>query len=179
MSIFRALFCGLVAAIGPQVASGPEVGASPRPFQVAAITGDHSGETVDATTDRGAKATVYVFVQADKWDRPMARFLKTLDKELEADPKLSDVRTVAVWLGDDATKSKDYLPRAQLSLQLAKTDLTVFDGDRFGPVGWSISPEAHLTAVVVRDGKVAARFGHVSVNETDVPAVMKSLKPSP
>jgi hypothetical protein len=146
------------------------------PLKVAVVTGDHAGEALDLVADRAAKPTVYVFIQADKWDRPMALFLKTLDRDMEG---LTDARSLAVWLSEDVAKSKEYLPRAQQSLQFGRTDLTVFDGDKFGPPGWSVGPDAHLTAVVVKDGKVVAKFGHVSVNETDVPAVLKALKPNP
>jgi hypothetical protein len=56
------------------------------------------------------------------------------------------------------------------------TPLAVFLGDRGGPDEWDVNPDAHLTAVVAVKGTVAARFGFVSVGETDVRAVRQALK---
>jgi len=68
---------------------------------------------------RKDKPTVYVFVQAEKWDRPMFRFIKTIDE------KLGDAgQVVAVWLTDDADKSKTYLPK--ISTYFTNAALTVF-----------------------------------------------------
>src|SRR4051812_45349120 len=63
------------------VESGPKVGTQVAGFKVHAVTGDESGKVVDLVADRKDKPTVYVFVRAGDWDRPMARFLKKLDEE--------------------------------------------------------------------------------------------------
>jgi hypothetical protein len=103
----------------------------------------------------------------------MARFLKQLD---EAAPKEGeDVYVVAVWLTEDAAKTKEYLPIAQKSLSLHNTALTCFPGE-VGPKDWGINVDAHLTAVVAAGGKVAKAFGYRSINETDVPAVREALR---
>ena len=103
----------------------------------------------------------------------MARFLRKLD---EAVRKEGDTRIVAVWLTDDAEKTKKYLPVAQQSLQFERTALTCFTGGKDGPKGWGVNADAHLTAVVANKGKVAATFGFRSLNETDVPGVRDALK---
>ena len=105
----------------------------------------------------------------------MARFLRTLDKDLSKDR--DDVQVVAVWLTDDVDMSKKYVPRARESLKLTQTTYSVFPGEKSGPEGWGINGDAHLTAVVVEKGKVSGSFGYRSVNETDVPAVIKKLAP--
>jgi hypothetical protein len=110
---------------------------------------------------------VYVFVSAKDFDRPMFRFLKKLDEDLE------DGLVVAVWLSDDADKSKEYLPK--IAQYFKKAALTVFAGTA-GPQGWAINSDAHLTAVVAHQGKVVKSFAYLSLNETDVPAVVKTLK---
>src|SRR5207302_1702303 len=115
------------------------------------------------------KPTIFVFVQADKWDRPVARFLRTLDQDLAK--SRNDVQIVAVWLTDDVEQSKAYLPKAQDSLKLAQTTFAVYPGDKNGPAGWGVNPNAHLTAVVAENRKVTASFGYRSINETDVPPV--------
>lgn len=160
-----------------QLQSGPSVGNSVEALKAVAATGDAAGREVDFADERKQQPTIYIFIAADKWDRPVARFLKTLDTRLSNDHK--DARIVAVWLTDDVEQTKDYLPKAQQSLKLTQTTLAVYPGNKNGPEGWGINPDAHLTAVVAQDRKVRASFGFRSVNETDVPRVFQELKPGP
>jgi hypothetical protein len=179
MVTLRWSFAGLILlAVWPawsqDVTSGPEKGKEVPPLKVFDATGPHKDKDVDYAKERGAKPTVYVFIPADKWSRPVARFLKKLD---EAVPKVGEeAAVVAVWLTDDPAKAKAYLPVAQNSLQLQVTALTCFTGDKEGPKGWGINADAHATAVVTAKGKVAATFGYNSVNETAVPAVRDALR---
>jgi hypothetical protein len=158
-----------------QVESGPKAGGKIPALKVVAATGDAAGKDVDYASERKEKPTIYVFVQADAWDRPMARFLRELDQTLAKDR--TDVQVIAVWLTDDAAKSKEYLPRAQESLKLSQTIFAVYPGEKSGPEGWGLGSEARVTAVVAENGKVVASFGFGSVNETDAPPVLKKLKP--
>src|ERR1700758_2492078 len=103
MAPLRWSFALAVLAVCPawsqDVASGPEKGKAVPPLKVFAATGPHQGRDVDYTKERGPKATVFLFIPADKWSRPLARFLKKLD---EAVPKIGeDAAVVAVWLTDD------------------------------------------------------------------------------
>jgi hypothetical protein len=177
MAPLRWSFALAVLAVWPawsqDVPSGPAKGKAVPPLKVFAATGPHQDKEVDYAKERGAKPTVFVFIPADKWSRPLARFLKKLD---EAVPKVGeDAAVVAVWLADDPAKTKAYLPVAQNSLQLQATALTCFTEDKEGPKGWGINADAHATAVVTARGKVAAVFGYRSVNETAVPAVRDAL----
>jgi hypothetical protein len=160
--------------IHAQVESGPVAGAKLAALKVTAATGEFTGEEIDYAEKRKDKPTIYAFVQADRWDRPMARYLKTLDAAVKKAG--GDVVVVAVWLTDDAEKSKEYLPKAQMSLNLEMIALTVYAGDKSGPENWGINDRASLTTVVASGETCAARFGYVSLNETDVPAVEKALK---
>ena len=161
------------ASVHGQIQSGPDRGSKLEPLKVSVVVGDGAGEELDLAARRGGQPTIYLFVQADKWDRPVARFMSTLDKELVK--SRSDVAVVAVWLTDDVEKSKEYLPRAQQSINFSQTALTVFPGDKNGPVGWSIHSGAHLTAVVAENSRVVASFGFRSLNETNVPEVLSKL----
>lgn len=157
-----------------QVESGPVAGAKLAALKVAAATGEFAGEEVDYLDKRKDKPTIYAFVQAASWDRPMARYLRTLDAAVKKTG--GDVQIVAVWLTDDAEKSKEYLPKAQMSLKLELTALVVYAGDKSGPENWGINDRATLTTVVSDGATCGARFGYVSLNETDVPAVEKALE---
>jgi hypothetical protein len=160
-------------ALYAQTNSGPAGGSKLPPLTVAAVTGDAAGEEVEFVARRGGKPTIYLFIQADKWDRPVARFVKTLDQELAG--SRPDVAVVAVWLTDNVETSKEYLPRAQQSINLAQTSLCVYPGDKNGPAAWSIDPRLHLTAIVANNDHVIASFGYRSLNETNVPEVLAKL----
>ncbi len=154
--------------------SGPKVGEKIPALKVHSVVGEHEGKEVDFAGDRKGKTTVYVFIYADKFDRPTARYLKALDKA--AGDAGKDAYVVAVWLSEDQDKSKEYLPKAQQSLKFATTALTVAVDGKNGPNDWVINDRAHVTTIVAKDGKVAARFAYQSLNDTDVPDVEKAIK---
>lgn len=161
------------AVVRADVESGPAVGEKIPALKVEAVTGPQEGKSLDYAADRAEKPTVYAFVQAERWSRPMARFLKKIDGELQG---IDDAACVAVWLAEKPDASKEYLPKAQMSLKFERTSLTSFAGEIAGPNGWGVNGDAHVTVVVARGGKTVARFGFVSVNETSVPQVIETLK---
>lgn len=163
----------IAATAAAQIRSGPGEGAVPQPLKAFAVTGPQAGSETDLTADTKGSPTILVFLRADRWDRPVARFVKTLDQELAK--RSGKEQLVAVWLTDDLEKGKEYLPKAQQSMRLEKATLAVFTGNQGVPEGWDIHPEAHATAVVVVADKVAGSFGYRSVNDTDAPDVLKKL----
>lgn len=155
------------------VESGPKAGEKAAALKAFAVVGPVEGKEVDFTAERKDAPTVYLFVNAEKFDRPLARFMRELDMKLgDIDEKAA---AVAVWVGGDAEKLKDHLPRVQMSLKLGKTSYAV-SGEAGGPAGWVVNLDAHLTAVVVVGGKVVKSSGFVSVNETDVKGVVEALQ---
>jgi hypothetical protein len=88
----------------------------------------------------------------------------------------NETQMVTVFLTDDVAKTKEHLPRVQMSLQFTANPMVIFPSAQMSPDGWAVNSDAHLTAVVVQSGKVAAKFGHRSVNETAVPEVVDALK---
>lgn len=160
-----------------QYESGPEAGAKIGPFSVYAATGEFAEKTVDFVTERKDLPTVYLFVQNVHWSRPVARFIRGLDAELEKGVEgATGIAAVGIWLADDPAPLKDHLPRVQMSIDLKKTALTVFEGPKAGPEGWSINDMAHLTVVIARKGKVVKSLGFESVNETNVAAVVDLIR---
>lgn len=158
--------------LAQDVQSGPEVGKKAPGLEVQAVTGPNAGQKLDYAKDRGEKPTVYLFIKADKWDRPMARFVKVLDKDIQ---KMDGANVVAVWLTGDGDKTQQYLPLAQQSLQLEATALTFFPGGADGPPTWTINGDAHITVVLSKKGQVQERLGYFSINETEVQPVLKKL----
>jgi hypothetical protein len=160
-----------------QVESGPRPGEKPVPFKAYVTTGPSADKAVDLVGEHKDKPTVFLFVQNEHWNRPVARVIKTLDGELEKGIDGAEgASAVAVWLTDEVEASKSYQPRAQQSLMLARTTLSVFEGPRAGPEGWSLYDTVPLTAVVVRGGKVVKSFPFDVMDESPVAAIVKSLK---
>src|SRR2546425_461595 len=94
----------LMASLGAppvlaQTESGPGAASRVEALKVVVVTGDDAGKEIDFAAQRKDRPTLFAFVQADKWDRPMARFLRTLDRDLGKERR--NVHMVAVWLTDD------------------------------------------------------------------------------
>jgi hypothetical protein len=156
------------------VTSGPKVGDKVEDFKAFGVVGAIEGKEGSYVAERKGEPTVFVFVQQEHWDRPMARLLKTLDKDAkEANDKAA---VVAVWLTEKPDAAKAYLPKAQMSLSFTNTSLGVFEGEKTGPNNWGINTDAHCTVVVTKDGKVVESIALQSVNETDAKKVVEALK---
>ena len=167
--------CFVFALVGVSRAadleSGPEKGAKIPALKVYDCTGENKEKMIDYAALRKDKVTVYLFLPADKFDRPMHRFFKKLDETANDDFK--DVYLVAVWLTDDEPATKERLPKIQMSVNYSMTALCSFKGT--DPKDWNVNRDAHLTVVVAAKGKVAARFAYKSANDTLVPNVVKAL----
>lgn len=155
------------------IESGPKAGEKVGELKAFGVVGKVEGKEADFAKERADLPTVYLFVNAEKFSRPMNQFMKTLDGKLP--DIVAKAGGVAVWLTADADKSKEFLPRVQMSVKYENTALAVL-GDTSGPKGWAINPDAHLTVVVVVEGKVAKSFAYDTVNATDVKAVEEALK---
>lgn len=179
MTLSHSLPCCLLVVAGSLgfVVAGQAEDAAVKPCKVAAVTGESAGKDVDYSAERKEKPTVYLFVSAENFTRPVGRYIKVLDTQIDKGIEgARDAEVVAIWLTGDVAKSKEYLPKLQQSVQLSKTSLAVFDGQPQGPDGWNVDIASHLTAVVVKGGKETARFKYQSTNDTDVPDVVKALE---
>lgn len=178
MAMLLLVVCG--TALRADVESGPKAGEKVAALKAFGVVGTVEGKEADFAASRKDAPTVYLFVQAEEGGipvggRPAGRFMKALDGAIGNAGEKAEI--VAIWLGEKAfDKHKDYLPRIQMSLKFEKTQLAAFDGDKTGPAGWGINGDAHVTAVVVHNGKVVKSFAFVSVNETDVRPVVAELK---
>lgn len=170
------LAVALVSAVVARadIESGPKAGEKVAELKAFGVVGKIEGKEADFAKERADLPTVYLFVNAEKFSRPMNQFIKTLDGKLP--DTAAKAGAVAVFLTTDTDKYKEYLPKVQMSVKYENTAMAVL-GDTSGPKGWGINPDAHLTAVVVgADGKVAKSFAFESVNGTDVKAIEEALK---
>lgn len=170
LTLAMAAACALPALA--QLTSGPEAGSKPEPVKVEALTGPQEGKTLDYVAERKGKPTLYVFLR--EFDRPIARYIKTLDTAIREES--TEALTVAVWLTEQKDQTRQYLPRVQQSLKMESTALTLFPGDANGPDGWNLNPSARVTTVLVLKDKVVRSFAYASLNDTDVPPVREALK---
>jgi hypothetical protein len=152
--------------------SGPEAGAVVPAAKVFAATGPNEGKELDYPAERKEKPTLYLMIR--EFDRPVARYMKTLDQELAS--ASADAHVVAVWLTDEQEKTRTYLPRVQMSLKMEHTSMCVFPGDKNGPNDWNLSPDARVTTVLAVKGKVVKTFAYSSINDTEVRPVLAALK---
>ena len=172
LSCFRCACSNRVRA--EDVSSGPKAGDKVAALKLLVATGDNAGKEIDLAAERKDKPTVFIFIDADQFSRPIARYLKVLDGAVNTIG--NDAHIVAVWLTGDQEKTKAYLPKAQMSLSLEATTLAQFPGAKSGPEGWAINDRAFVTTVVTNKEKVTANFAYVSVNETDVRKVAAEVR---
>lgn len=137
--------------------------------------GEKQGETVELARSRQNKPTIYVFIQDEFWDRPIARLLRELDTQVRQN--VTDGTIVAVWLSNnEADRLREHLPRVQQSIKLSMTTYTVWPGDPFGPPEWAINRDDHITVITAKDGKVLGRHAFKSTNEGDAPKILADFK---
>lgn len=137
--------------------------------------GDKQGETVELAQSRQNKPTIYVFIQNEFWDRPIARLLRELDTQVRQN--VTDGSIVAVWLSNnESDRLKEHLPRVQQSIKLSMTTYAAWPGDPFGPAEWAINRDDHITIITAKDGKILGRHAYKSTNEGDAPKILADFK---
>ena len=161
-----------VLASAADIDSGPALDSAVPALTVQAVAGLEAGKKLDFAAARKDKPTVFVFIQSENFGRPVARYLKVLDTAMAG----KDVAIVAVWLTDDAEKTREYLPKVQMSLKLETTALSYDPDNKTGPNAWVLHEKAFVTTIVSDGKKVRARFGHQSINDTMVPEVEAAVK---
>ena len=165
-------FASVAAA---DIESGLKAGEKVPALKAFGLVGATENKETDFAADRKDEPTVYLFVQSEHFSRPMARFLNELDGKIGVAGEKA--AAVAVWVGDKSfEKDKDRIPKIHTSLKFEKTAIAAFEGEKSGPNGWGVNPDAHLTVIVVNKGKVVKSFAFTVVNDTDVPAVLKELQ---
>jgi menaquinone-dependent protoporphyrinogen IX oxidase len=172
-AVLCVLLLGVLAVRAQDVTSGPTKDEKVPALKVLDLTGSNKDKEVDYAAERKDKPTIYYLIDREKFTRPMNKFMKTLDTELNKDVK--DAYVVAVFLTDDKDAVKDFLPKVQQSVQYEATALTLFTGEKSGPKDWNVNGDAHITVVVANKGKVVATFGYNSINDTDVKGVREAL----
>ncbi len=151
--------------------SGPKAGDKVPALKVKALVGPLADKEVDYPAERKELPTIYLLIHAEKFGRPTAQLMRGLETKIT---EVNDQATiVAVWIGGDAKKNEEFLPRIQMSLKFENTALAVCDTNN--PVGWNINTDTHVTAVVAVAGKVVESYALVSTNGTDAKTLLDRL----
>jgi hypothetical protein len=151
------------------LSSGPSPNDPTPALKAYAVAGAPKDQEVDYAKIRKDQATVFVFIETSRWNRSMFRFLKALEERLgESD------QVVAIWLTSDEVESKNYLTKIAGYFQ--KTALGVAAVQNEVPKDWGINPDAGLTAVAAKKGKVVQSWGYRVPNEADAKDVANALK---
>jgi hypothetical protein len=158
--------------VAADVESGPKADTKVAELKVTFVTGANEGKEIDLPGERKDDPTVYFFVNAAKFDRPVYRMMKAVDEKLgDANAKAAGF---AVWVGVETDKQKERLPLIAQSAKFAKCEIAWITTGT--PEGWGLNDDAHLTVVIVKDKKVTKTFAWKSVNETDAKAVLEAVK---
>ena len=157
---------------------GPKAGTAVPKLSAQVVTDKVAEKETDLAGERKDEPTVYVFVNADhfkdsntQFSRPAFRFVKTLDEKIG---DVTGAKVVAVWVGGDGDKNKEYVPK--VSKYYANTVLGVSSADGNGPKDWGLTSTSMVTVVLASKGKVVKAWALESVNETDVKPVEEALK---
>ncbi|MFM1801315.1 MAG: hypothetical protein RJA81_667 [Planctomycetota bacterium] len=158
------------------ISTAEEMEAKQVPELTASVcVGEGVGQNRELAKIRAQEPTLYVFIQNEYWDRPIARLLRELDTQMNQN--VTGGHIIAVWLSDrELDRLKEHLPRVQQSIKLATTTYAVWPGDAFGPADWNLNRDDHITVISARDGKILDRHAFRSTNEGDAPKIMKAFQ---
>jgi hypothetical protein len=152
------LVTAAATAVAGDLKSGLQTGDSVGAFNVEKVAGavndgKNSGDVFCYRCMLGNKPTVMIFSRSA--DESLAKLVKELDAACakNSEQKLSSFVNL---LGSDATAvkatAKDFAAKAKPQ----NVAVVVPTDSANGPAGFNISPEAEVTVMIYRDGKVAA-----------------------
>jgi hypothetical protein len=157
---------------------GPKAGSAVPKLPAFAVTDKVAEKETDLSGERKDDPTVYVFVNADHFKdtnipfgRPAHRFVKTLDEKIGG---IDGAKIVALWIGGDVDKNKEYVPK--VSKYYTNAVLGVSSADANGPKDWGLTSTSMVSVVLANKGKVVKAWALESVNETDVKPVEEAIK---
>jgi hypothetical protein len=140
-----------LAADGPR--SGPQVGARPLPFTSNMVTGPYRGRQYCYVCELKDEPAVLVFARNP--DESTGRLLRTVRDAVRAHEK-SKLFGWMVFLAPDVASEHALETQAyDFARKNGATGLPVSVlGDPHGPPGYLVAPEAEVTVIVFRSGKV-------------------------
>jgi hypothetical protein len=163
--------CGLAQAVDP-VFSGPQVGEPLTPFIVRGVFDADAGKAIDLITRANGKPVFVVFVHES--NRPSIMVTRVLMNYAARRAK-DGLVAGAVWLGDDASSTEQFLKRARHALPDGVPIGISVDGKE-GPGAYGLNRNVTMTVLVGKENKVTANFALVQPSvQADVPKILAQL----
>jgi hypothetical protein len=163
------LVFGLATTASAEITSGPQVGDPVGPITVTKVTGNPDDGVADGRTlcyrcKTGAKPVVMIFARTA--DEKLAKLLKKIEEEIEEhqDDKLMGFVNM---IGADAESlekaSADFVAKHGIK----RLAFVVPEDAENGPPDFKIAPDADLTVVCYKEGKVKANHAFAKGGLTD------------
>lgn len=156
--VMAAMVFGVVTVASAEVTSGPQTGEMVGAFTVTKVAGNPDDGVADGKTlcyrcKMGQRPVVMVFARSA--DEKFAKFLKKLEGELEehADEKLT---AFVNMIGTDAEALKKDAADFVAKHDIKRVAFVVPEDSENGPPEFKIAPEAEITIVCYKEGKVKA-----------------------
>ncbi len=152
--VLAALAPAIVLAASGELKSGPQVGEKALPFTSNQVTGENRGRQYCYICEMGDRPAVLVI--ARHMDEPTGRLLRDLRDSMRQH-RQQKLFAWMVFLGGESTDSETALEgqayefaRKNGALSVAVSAL----GDPLGPPGYRVAPEAEVTVLALKSGKV-------------------------
>jgi hypothetical protein len=164
-----ALVCGMAVVASAEMTSGPQVGDSVGAFTVTKVAGNPDdgfpvGRSGCYRCKTGSKPVVMVFARTG--DEKLAKLLKKIEEEVEehADDKLMGFVNM---IGADAESLKKAAEDFATKHGISRLAFVVPEDAENGPPDFKITPDADLTVVCYKEGKVKANHAFAKGGLTD------------
>ena len=164
-----ALVLGVAVTAQAEVTSGPQVGDSVGAFTVTKVAGNpddgvEAGKSLCYRCKMGARPVVMVFARSA--DEKLAKLLKKIEEEVEehADDKMMGFVNM---IGADAESLKKAAEGFATKHGITRLAFVVPEDAENGPPDFKIAPDADLTVVCYKEGKVKANHAFAKGGLTD------------
>jgi hypothetical protein len=173
-----AMVAATTVVASAEVTSGPQVGDRVGAFTVTKVAGNPDDGVTDGKNlcyrcRTGNKPVVMVFARTA--DAKLAKLVKKIDEEVEehADDKLTSFVNM---IGSDAESLKKAAAEFVTKHEIKRVAFVVPDDTQNGPPDFKIAPDADVTVVCYKEGKVVANHAFAAGGLTDekVDAVAKA-----
>lgn len=161
------LAAATTARASSEIKSGPQPGDKIGAFDVtkcggAADDGVSVGDKLCYRCKYGGKPMVMVFTR--KADDQVATLIKKLDKAVEKNSE-KQLKAFVNFVGDDRKESEKRAKR--LAGDTENVPMVVPEESTNGPDNYGINPDAVVTVIVAREGKVIASHGYTGTPDSD------------
>jgi hypothetical protein len=161
-----------------EVTSGPQVGETVGAFTVTKVTGNPDDGVADGRNlcyrcKMGQRPVVMVFARSA--DEKLAKLLKKIEEEVE-EHQAEKLSSFVNMIGTDAESLKKATAEFAAKHGLKRIAFVVPDDAKNGPPEFKIAPDADVTVVCYKGGKVQANhaFAKDGLSDEKIAAVVKA-----